>query len=183
MERLLLLMLLLFNLSCKKEDPITFEDECPACTSMINLNGSDWSSKPLNAYYQIENSKDTFFTIGIDEMNPVHDNYRDHLLFWQIPFQEGEYPFDSISNIDLDGDVEFIVFEGGYDSPSAYYLPVFNGESVITVDHVNPSTGEVEISFDLFLYPFGSPFNPSNNSTYSNLIEIHGTAYGILKVH
>lgn len=73
-----------------------------------------------------------------------------------------------------------IVYEGGYDSPTTIYSPVFDGSSRITVDSLNKSTGMFRINFQLVLYPNGDPSAEARNTTFPVMVIAEGHALGTI---
>ena len=179
MKCLFLLFLVLIVCCCDNE-PISPIDQCTTCSSLIELNGNSWLSKPKYAWFQLVEPMDTFFTLEINETNPAHDSYMDALLFWHIPLELGEYKLDSNLYSEWGTDVTLHVFEVEYGTASEIYWPVYDGSSVINVISVNKGTGEFLIDFKLMLYPNGNPDAEIHNSTYPVLVEVEGQAQGTI---
>ena len=173
--------MLLVMYSCKNEE-VTPKDYCPLCTSVIDLNGTSWSAKPQYSWYQISTSKDTFFTILINETNPTHDNYGDILLFWMIPYREGEFKLDSAFNTNVVSHVNFDVFEVEFGTPTQTYLPINDGSSTINLENINKNTGEFFLTFNLLLYAGGHPNATLHNSSYPNTVQFSGNVHGIVTI-
>jgi hypothetical protein len=168
---------LLFILSCKDEinTPV---DHCPSCSSTIEINDVEWTSKPDFAWYQITETHDTFFEFSLRETNPIHDQLADYISAWKIPFREGEVKLDSFHHVNESTDIEFTVYEVDY-TPAQIYLPLYSeGSSSVTIQHLDKSTGDFIVSIDLHLYPFGIVNGLITNSSYPDFVRIVGDVRG-----
>ncbi len=176
----LFLSIIVLLVSCQNDEPFLFKDLCPDCTSSIEINLANWPSKPTYAWIDIEESIDTFFNLDISEIEPIHDAYRDGLVFFKIPYKRGEYQMDEEIKMEWGTYVGFFVLQEGYDTVTEFYEPVYDGSSYINVDSINKSTGEFSLSFDLVLFPNGDPHAELHNSSYPVKIHVQGQAQGTL---
>ena len=84
MKAAFLVFAILLGIGCKKEFFLPL-DLCLLCTSIIEVNGEDFDSKPINTFYKYKPPKDTFFIVEIQEKESLNDNFLDVILFWRIP--------------------------------------------------------------------------------------------------
>jgi hypothetical protein len=179
MKKVIFLFCCLLFISCCKEN-IIFSDLCPACTSYIEVNSEIWPSKPTLAWFLHTDQKDTFFTFEISEVSPRHDEFADILIFWQIPYAEGEFRFDSMNYYEWNTSVTLSVQEHNEASATQLYFPLKNGDSLITVKYLNKHTGAFTLSFHLILYPDGIVGGQLYNSTYSDMLVFTGEVQGLI---
>lgn len=170
--------IVLFVFSCKDES-IEHIDNCPKCSSSVELNGIEWPSKPNYAIFSIREPIDTAFALEINESHPAHDPFQDALFFWQIPFEAGEYKLDADLQSIWGTSVTLYVFEVEYGTATQFYWPIYDGSSFINVESLNKTTGEFSLNFNLLLFP---AFDTSklNNSTYPKSVQFIGQAQGVV---
>ena len=180
MKKFLFFGSLIILSGCEKTEPDSV-DLCPTCTSLIELNGEAWPSDLRYALFQTPPGNDTFFRLEFQETNPVHDQFEDAVLFWHIPYHEGEHRLDSLSTELWGSYASLFVFEGGYESPDQFYETFPDSTSYFNVDFLDKTTGRFQMTFEIYLHPEGIPGSPAGNSTFPNLIEFKGSASGIIE--
>lgn len=74
---------------------------------------------------------DTFFTLEFQEVEPVHDQFKDAVLFWRVPYEVGKHQIDSFTTALWNTDASLIVFESGYDSPNQFYECILTVQAIL----------------------------------------------------
>lgn len=177
MKHLVFIGFLIILFGCEKTEPLVV-DLCPTCTSLVEINDEVWETDLRYALFQLTPGPDTFFTLEFQEVDPVHDQFEDAVLFWRVPYEVGKHQIDSFTTALWNTSASLIVFEGGNDSPDQFYESYPDSASYFDITLLDKKTGKFEMNFQLYFHPQGIPGSSAGNSTYPNLIEFKGSASG-----
>jgi hypothetical protein len=157
-------------ISCKEER--VFPDLCIGCTFSVQINNQDWDGAPHSSnYVSFQNEKDTSFTMVIRERNPVHDEFHDSFIFYQLPYDTGFFVLDTFDLLDNSGiKAEFWVFEYEHGTPSQEYSVIPDGESYIHIELLDKVNRTFVLSFHLKMTIPGGVNGPLYNSSYPKVI-------------
>lgn len=179
MRNLISILSLAICLGCQ-EEAYVYKDLCPFCIATIKLNGEDWPCKPVFTRFQME-GQDTFFSVAIAEEMPLHDKFNDELLLSNIPVVVGVYKFNpTLSQLNRIRAKIFVFEPNGGETPVDFYNSIYDSTSLINVEYINIINDSFNISFELVLHPQGIADGPINNTTYPEIINITGTASGVI---
>ena len=169
-------------LSCTYEKVLP--DLCVDCTFSVKLNAQNWHGEPhFSSFVSLQEGEDTSFFLSIHEVQPEHDIFPDHLVFYQIPYDTGIFVIDTFDLIDNSGiKIDFKVYEYELGTATQHYYTIPDGESYIHIEYLDKRTMKFRLSFHLNMSVVGGEAGPLYNSSYPRLIYLsEGKAEGIIR--